>query len=327
MLPSPGSAPDAVYFHPATKCCAYQPDLPNFLAGRILSDSDPSMAAGRASLEQRIARRVAVTPSGAGSGGAFKLLYGNTPGVFGRAPALRCPYLGPEGGCGVWRHRPGVCATWYCKHVRGQTGFRFWKLADKLLREVEGDLALWCQAELHAGLAELADLAPRRDQPDVSELDGEIDAPRYSKLWGQWAGRETAFYQACAELVEPLSWERVESICGPRVRVLAGLVRDAYGNLTSDAIPERLKLGAIRLVAGAEGKLRIAAYSEFDPLLIPHKLAAVLGYFDGRPTEDALTAILSEQGLSLQPALVRRLLDFGVLVACEQPDAGPFPIL
>ena len=24
MLPSPGSAPQAVYFHPATKCCAYR---------------------------------------------------------------------------------------------------------------------------------------------------------------------------------------------------------------------------------------------------------------------------------------------------------------
>jgi len=53
----------------------------------------------------------------------------------------------------------------------------------------------------------------------------------------------------------------------------------------------------------------------------------VLGHFDGRPTEDALAAILSEQGLSLAPALVRRMLDFGVLAACEPCNAGPFPIL
>jgi hypothetical protein len=103
-------------------------------------------------------------------------------------------------------------------------------------------------------------------------------------------------------------------------------VRDAYENLVSDAIPERLKLGEVRLAGVAEGKLRITAYSEFDPLLIPQKLAGVLGYFDGRPTEDALAAILTEQGLSLAPALVRRMLDFGVLTACER-DAGPFAIL
>jgi len=327
MLPSTGSAPDAVYFHPATKCCAYQPDIPNFLAGRILNDEDPSLVAGRASLERRIESRVAITPAGAGSGGVFKLLYLNTPNVFGRAPALRCPYLSPEGGCGVWRHRPGVCATWYCKHVRGATGMRFWNLADKLLREVESDLALWCRAELHAVSGEIGESSPTRNQPDVSELNGKVDAPRYRKLWGEWAGREAGFYRACAALVESLSWERVESICGPRVRVLAGLVRDSYENLLSDAIPERLKLSSFRLTGLGEGTLRIASYSEYDPLLMPHKLASVLHYFDGRPTTDVRAAILSEQGLRLSPSLVRRMLDFGMLTACEPPDRDPFPIL
>jgi hypothetical protein len=226
----------------------------------------------------------------------------------------------------VWRHRPGVCATWFCKHVRGATGLRFWKLADKLLREVESDLSMWCLAELHTGWAEIAELTRPRDQPEVSELEGEVDAPRYRKLWGEWAGREAEFYRACAALVDPLTWPRVESICGPRVRVLAGLVRDAYENLMSDAIPDRLKLGSVRLAGAVEGKLRISTYSEYDPLLIPQELASALRYFDGRPTEDALAAILSEEGHRLGPALVRRMLDFGILAASEFQD-GPFPIL
>jgi len=312
MLPSPGSAADAVYFQPAVKCCTYHPDLPNFLAGRILNEPPGE---GRAALERRFERRVAVTPRAAGSGGVYKLLYGNT--TFGHAPALRCPYL-VEGNCGIWRHRPGVCATWYCKHVRGVTGWRFWVLAGKLLREVEIDLSLWCLAELRTGWEELAEPA-RRDQLDLIELEGELDAPRYRKLWGQWAGREAAFYQACAALVEPLSWERVEGICGPRVTVLAGLVRDAYENLRSNAIPERLKPGTMSVAAVLEGKLRVTAYSGHDPLLIPQKLFAALRYFDGRPTEDALAAILTEQRLRLDVALVRRMVDFGVLTACEQP--------
>src|ERR1039457_4981808 len=80
---------------------------------------------------------------------------------------------------------PGACATWYCKHVRGASGHRFWKLADKLLREVESELSLWCLAELHTGAAELANLAPEGGGlPDVSALDGEINEPRYGKLWG-----------------------------------------------------------------------------------------------------------------------------------------------
>ena len=76
--------------------------------------------------------------------------------------------------------------------------------------------------------------------PHVSELGGEIDLVKYRELWGDWEGREIDFYRACAQLVNPLTWEQVEQICGPRVRILAGLLRDAYLHLTSEAIPERL---------------------------------------------------------------------------------------
>jgi len=323
MLPSPDSPPEATYFYPATKCCTCQPNIPNFLAGRILSDLDPSIAEGRRALEQRIATRVAVTPSRVGAGGAFELLYGSIP--FGRAPALRCRYLTPEGGCGVWTHRPGVCATWFCKHVRGATGLRFWKLAGKLLREVEQDLALWCLAELRAGSGEVGELAPQA-KPDVSELDGKMDWPRYRKLWGEWAGREIAFYQACAGLVEPLRWEQVEQVCGPRVRILAELARDAYAHLGSEAIPERLRLGEFRVTGAKDGTYRVTAYHPYDPLLMAESLARVLCYFDGRPTQEALEAILVEQGIRLNPSLIRRMVDFGILTACE-PEKSLLPVL
>ena len=134
MLPSPGSPPDATYFHPVSRCCTFQPHLPNYLAGRLLSDDEPSMSAGRAELEARIGRRVAVTPRWAGPGSVFGLLYRSTPGAFRRAAALKCQFLTPTGGCGIWKHRPAVCATWFCKFVRGNVGSRFWKLADRLMQ-------------------------------------------------------------------------------------------------------------------------------------------------------------------------------------------------
>lgn len=316
MLPSPGSSPDALYFRPDTKCCTFQPNLPNFLGGRILSESDPSMAAGRKAVEARIARRVAVKPSRISSGVVFDLLYQNTPMVFGRAPALRCHYLSPKGECGVWKHRPGICATWYCKHVRGATGFRFWKLAQKLLHEVESDLAYWCMAELQVGSGEVGELAPQ-SRPHVSELEGDIDWAQYRRLWGNWAGREVEFYQACAGLVESLTWQQVEERCGPRVGILAGLLRDSYAHLESSAIPEHLRINEVRLTGFADGHYRVTAYSEFDPVLMPERLPGVLRYFDGRPTEEALQAILSEQGVRLDLGLVRRLVDFRILVDPE----------
>ncbi|MBI5368670.1 MAG: hypothetical protein HZA54_16660 [Planctomycetes bacterium] len=320
MLPSPGSSLRATYFHPATKCCAFQPSLPNYLAGGILSDPDPAITEGRKELEIRISRRVAVSPGSALVGSVFTLLYNNTPNVFGRAPDLRCHFLSPTGGCGIRQHRPGVCATWFCKHVRGNTGWRFWRLAHELLLQVEEELSLWCLAELHLGSPEAIE---QESAPHVSELGGEIDWAQYRALWGEWAGRELEFYRACAERVLPLTWDQVAAVCGPRVRILAGLLRDAYAGLMADAIPERLRLKELSF-SWVEGHgYRVSAYSGFDPLVMSEALARTLRYFDGRPTGETLDAILREQGVRLPLSLVRRMVDFGLLEAHSEKGALP----
>jgi hypothetical protein len=189
---------------------------------------------------------------------------------------------------------------------------------------VEQDLALWCLAELKAGSAELGELAPRA-MPDVSELNGEVDGARYLALWGEWAGREIEFYCACAGLVEPLTWEEVCHVCGPRVRILASLVRDAYVHLGSEAIPERLRLTRSSLVSAERGGYTVTTYSGLDPLRMPEPLLRLLRYFDGRPTEAALEAIRTEEGIRVDLSLVRRLVDFQILEACEL-EQRTFPV-
>ena len=95
------------------------------------------MAAGRATLETRLASRVAVTPIGVGRSPTFQVLYdhvGEATG-FGRSRSIRCPHYLEEGCglCGIWRHRESTCATWFCKHVRGGVGKRFWGTIQQLL--------------------------------------------------------------------------------------------------------------------------------------------------------------------------------------------------
>ncbi len=315
MLPPEGSAPDPAFFLPGLKCCTFEPTIPNFLAGGLLVDSDPSMAQGRAALEERIARRAGVSPRGVHPSAVARLFYERTPGAFGRAPALRCPYLVDEGACGVWRHRPGVCATWFCKHVRGETAFRFWKLSDRLLRAVESDLAVWCAAEIDPGSDELP--APEPGRLAVSDLGGPVDPVAYRAAWGAWEGKERQLYIAAAELVGGLSWEGVLSISGPTVRVLSGLVREAAGKLTSESLPKRLRLGSVTLVQGSGGEMRVLAYSPYDPLALPVGLVDALRYFDGRPVDDAVAAIRRERNLALSPSLIRRMVDFGILESAD----------
>jgi hypothetical protein len=103
-------------FHADTKCCTYLPELHNFLVGAVLADPDPSAAVGRATVVDRIARRVAVTPLGLGRPRSYLLLYDDGgAAMFGRSRAMRCPhYLEDTGQCGVWRHREATTASTSC---------------------------------------------------------------------------------------------------------------------------------------------------------------------------------------------------------------------
>src|SRR5581483_9117563 len=107
---SPAAA-GLVFFDPGAKCCTYNPRLPNFLVGRILSDDDPAALRGRATVEERIRRRVAVTPLGLLHDPVQRLLYDHSKGAsFGRSAALLCPhYLKDSGQCGVWKNRESTC--------------------------------------------------------------------------------------------------------------------------------------------------------------------------------------------------------------------------
>ena len=312
----------ATFFNPETKCCTYIPELPNYLVGRILADSDPAFATGRQTVEDRVRAGVGVTPLGLAQPPNFRVLYGqSSESLFGRSRTLRCPhYLADEGGrCGVWKHRASVCATWYCKFVRGQVGLEFWTTLHQLLSRVERTLPPWCVLELDIGTAALKHLFPapapgRTKQVNPRALDGVADPLESRRLWGKWAGREAEFYRECARLVNSLDWPKVMAIGGVDIQIYARLLREAYGKLMSQKIPKRLKLGAIQVIAMDRDYCRITSYGAYDPISVPRQLIDLLGYFDGRPTEEVIRTIALEQGISLDRKLVRRLTDFSVLV-------------
>jgi len=328
MCATAGARPvSTVFFDPRTKCCTYVPALANFLVGGLLADDDPAAAPGRATLEARLASGVAVTPLGLGQPPTFSVLYEATAArSFGRSPSLRCPhYLAERGGrCGVWRHRAAVCATWFCKHVRGATGRRFWRALHQLLASVEGSLARWCVLELDVGAEALARLFPPRKAPGApghdgaATLDDLADPAAARASWGRWWGREAEFYRECGRRVSALSWADVAEICGPDTAIFARVTREAHAALLSDAIPPRLRMGPINVVRIDGRSCCVWSYDGADPLDLPRRLMDLFPYFEGRSTEEALRAIETAEGVRIDPALVRRLVDFEVLV----PDAA-----
>jgi len=320
--------PRGHYFDPATKCCTFLPDLPNFLVGRILSDGDPSGEFGRTSVERRIRERLAVTPLGLGPHRSSRR-YDTDIDDYGRAHDLRCPHYIEDGGlCGIWRNREAVCATWFCKHVRGNVGHMFWQSLRRLLKVIELSLARRCVIKLSLGddaLRHLKDSAAwdGRPPPIASEsIDNRADEEAYVRLWGSWPGREIDFFIRCAELVEPLSWNDVLAIGGPRAQESARLSRQAYARLMSDDVPAVLSAAAMEISHSGPETARVSTYSPYDPIDLPLTVMALLPYFDGRPTEEAIALIEGKTGIRLEHAFVQTLVDFGVLVPCGRPGTG-----
>ena len=316
MLPQPGSDPSdpgIILFLPETKCCTFEPPLVNYRAGLILSDDDPDLAAGRSTVEERLRIRTAVTPWGLHTSARFHLLYENSANNFGRNPALTCPhYIGEH--CGIWRHNPATCTTWFCKHVRGATGFEFWSKLGQMLREVDRKLGRWSVSELGVDVGTLGDLLEEPRTVEAAELGGPAGEDRYRALWGKWVDHEAEFYRLCAERVQRLEWDDLARICGPRLTALATLVRESFAKLSSQTLPQRPVMGLIQIEGMKSGKFSTVTYSLYDPLRMSPELTAVVPLFDGRPTDDVLDEIRSEHGIRLDPALISRMMDFRVLV-------------
>jgi hypothetical protein len=329
--PTPGAASSTFdYFHPQTKCCTYLPRLPNFLVGRILADETPEMEWGRASVEQCIRKGVAVTPLGLATDAKFNLLYrAGREATFGKSLSMRCPhYLEESGLCGIWRHREATCVTWFCKHVRGAVGMRFWLTLKRLLGLVEDRLAQWCVLRLEVGSDALRLLfAPKPsldDRPTLEseQVDGTVDPARFRALWGTWAGREHDFYRASAALVEALTWEEISLLCGPELLILLRLTQEAYHGLVAGTLPPLLQVRPLKEIRLERNACQIVTYSTTDPLRLPAALVAALPAFDDRPLEQVRQTLASEAQITLSADLIRKLVDFEVL---GEPEAATAP--
>ena len=307
-------------YNPATKCCTFLPELWNFLVGGVLLDEHADAARGRTTVEARIDGGVTVTPLGLGRSAAYQLVYDASPLSFGHSRTMRCPhYLDEEGGlCGVWRHRESTCATWFCKYVRGAVGNEFWMQLHQLLRTAEQSVSSWCLLELgvdHRVLARL--FRPYRQRRAVpltgQDVDAEPSAADLRAVWGTWYGREREFYRECARLVATLTWPDVVRMSGTELTIYTRLTQAAHARLVSDAIPAQPMTALVQITPRGLSRARLATYSGIDALEVPSVVAAILPYFDGKPTAQSLAEIQRDVGVSVAPSLVRKLTDFGVL--------------
>ncbi len=275
---------------------------------------------GRSSVVARIGRHDAVTPVGLGWPHAQGELYKDSQAHFGRHEGLRCPHFvtTEQGGrCGIWRDRNATCATWFCKHDRGEAGRRVWMAIRDLLGTVDGQLAWHALDALGISEERRERLVPRAGLLRGYDLvDGHRGPPKIADrkaVWGRWYGRETAFYEACAQLVDGYSWDDIRRIVGRTLDAPLAAVTEAIRALRPRPLPTAPVQGKLTRHEHTDGKTLVSGYSTYDSLVLSTEQSDALNLFDGAPLP-LVRHRLQEIGLTIDDATLQQWLDAELLL-------------
>lgn len=299
------------YYQRSLKCCTYFPKLPNYLVGRAIEGDNPGAARLRGFIAGESSAGKA-NPLGVFPGTHYSVIYSATSTEnFGKDPNLLCPYAieaeAPEGPrCGIWQHRNAVCTSYFCKHVRGQTGNIFWQSFRNLLIDMESSLAWWAAVELIPEVGPLFGSLPVSD-PHNFELPAGADA------WRFWKGTREDFYRGTSELVETLDWDDALAIAGIKARMRAREAQSRFADATTTEVPARVRSALFQVISPGERATVIQTPGSMETFQVPSALLPLLSYFDGRETDTILADIKERTGISVAPGLVRKLCDFRVL--------------
>lgn len=310
-----------VYFRPDTKCCTYQPHLPNYLVGAVFRDGSPGLDEGRRRLRARIGSRRGVTPQRLSPPEKLSLLVVTSrESSFGRSLVLRCPYFEPEGGlCTIWKHRESVCSSYFCKHTSGEDGNKMWNALKAYLQHVELELSEYAVRSI---ASDLEKPKARPGRLTLEELEDRApNAAQYSAMWRAWEGREEEFYVACHERIRGLSRDEFNAKVavgeGPR---LLGELESCYTALQSPVLAERLMLNPnLTAVPAAEGGVMVTTYSRYQPVLVSEQLYEVVKEFTGRESVVEVRARLArDHEIDVPEAMLISLQQVRVLVPARE---------
>lgn len=299
-----------------TKCCTYSPRLPNYTVGELLLD-DSLPPKVKEEVRRKIGSFTESSPMGINPLPSRLDAYeAVAERLFGRSEALLCEYYS-DGGCGIWRYRNAVCATWFCKHTRGEISKNFWRDVRSFLLSVEESVSF--SIALRLGIPDTAireHLAQSNPaEARAMELAPEIGRQSIEERWGSWVDDRVGYYLACARLKREMSVEDAFQAGGARLHARMDLLTRSRMKLLSAEIPSRLRPNPVTIQNRGPDFIRLSTYSPYDPIEAPRALLDILPYFDGSPLESVKERLEAQLGVSLEHDFVRRLLDFGVLVA------------
>ncbi len=309
------------YYSRETKCCTYHPNLPNYLVGALLSNTEPSLESGRIRIRKMIKRRIGVVPHGIRLPEKLALLMIKSPEAFGRSKSFLCPYYDQkEGKCTIWPFRNASCCAWFCKYAAGEDGRAFWLALKNYLKNVENILIRYALYQMGWVPEKIILEEPPDRLLTAQEVDDQPpDQKSYRGLWGDWVNREEEFYKETFHVVYNLTRGAFGKIGGISLRILLEDVKMRRKNLIKPNLPDRLKrnprLGVEKM---EDGFYRLVGYSYLEPLEVSKRVYDLLDFFDGRTMTDEVCRLIKKE-MDAEPTedLLIFLYRFRILVSHE----------
>lgn len=222
MVRPQGLTRDPGPFEAHLKCCTYFPFVPNFGLGMMLREGgDAASVRLKAAASQGL-----LLPLGLFASPERESLAKEAgPDGFGRRADLLCPFFDTVAmGCSVWKNRPGVCATYFCKSDRGEDGLEFWSDVESYLNHFEWTLAnavLW-----RLGFTE--EEAEKCEAVMLTEGPGVERDWLLRSAWAEWSGREAEFLLKCDEQARKIEFDEVSELLGPDALELEESLRERF---------------------------------------------------------------------------------------------------
>jgi hypothetical protein len=230
-----------------TKCCTYHPHLANFLIGGVFCEDEKNLVIGQDRIRDQIVNRAGVTPYGIIPSVRYsqRQKSADTQDFWSRSQdlmiSLRCPYY-DDGNCTVWKYRENLCVTHFCSSVGGGAGDAFWKKLNQYLKMAETSLSQYAMLQLGWRVTKIKTKAVTTADFNFENEEGNINEAEYKKLWGDWAGKEEAFYKDCYGIIKDMNASTFKRITGLNREILEASILDTNKAFQQNVLADILLL-------------------------------------------------------------------------------------